>query len=299
MKAKQVEIREVSTERIASILGHVKPAIPEDEYLDIESVANSFAYLTSLLENERTTTKQLRKLLFGCKTERLKDVLDNSPGATHETADSADGAEPTAAGDATPGSAEGDKRSDEAGSGAGKKQKGHGRNGADAYAGAESVYVPHETLKSGDPCPEQGCKGKVYEMAEPKVLVRVVGRAPVGASVTKCQRLRCNLCLKIFTAQLPAGTDSEKYDVTAASIIALLRYGTGMPFNRLEGLQKTFGIPLPASTQWDIVEKVAKAIAAAYRELIRQAAQGDVLHNDDTPMKILALMKKKRKGGDG
>ena len=72
-----------------------------------------------------------------------------------------------------------------------------------------------------------------------------------------------------------------------------------MPFNRLEGLQKTFGIPLPASTQWDIVEKVAKAIAAAYRELIRQAAQGDVLHNDDTPMKILALMKKKRKGGDG
>ena len=294
MKGKKIEIREVSAERIDSILGHVKPAIPEDEYLDLASVANSFAYLTSLLENERTTTKQLRKLLFGCKTERLKNVLDNSPGATHEAAAPAGGATPIVVGDATPGAVEGDKKSD-----AGTKQKGHGRNGADAYVGAESVYVPHDTLKPGDPCPAQGCKGKVYEMAEPKVLVRVVGRAPVGASVTKCQRLRCNLCLKIFTAQAPAGMDSEKYDVTAGSIIPLMRYGTGMPFNRLEGLQGNFGIPLPASTQWDIALKVATTVMPARQELVRQAAQADVLHNDDTPMTILKLMKKKRKGGEG
>jgi hypothetical protein len=50
------------------------------------------------------------------------------------------------------------------------------------------------------------------------------------------------------------------------------------------------GVPLPASTQWDIVQAVAANLAPAFAELVRQAAQGDVLHNDDTTVKILELM---------
>jgi hypothetical protein len=73
-------------------------------------------------------------------------------------------------------------------------------------------------------------------------------------------------------------------------MIGLLKYGSGLPFNRLEGLQGHLEIPLPASTQWDIVHAVAEDLAPAFRELIRQAAQGDVLHNDDTTVKILELM---------
>lgn len=49
-------------------------------------------------------------------------------------------------------------------------------------------------------------------------------------------------------------------------------------------------IPLPASTQWDIVQAVAANLTGAFDELVRQAAQGDVLHNDDTTVKILELM---------
>jgi hypothetical protein len=63
-----------------------------------------------------------------------------------------------------------------------------------------------------------------------------------------------------------------------------------MPFYRLEQLQGSCGVPLPASTQWEIVEKVAKRIYPVYQQLNWQAAQGDVIHNDDTIMKILALM---------
>ena len=48
-----------------------------------------------------------------------------------------------------------------------------------------------------------------------------------------------------------------KYDATAGSMIGLLKYGSGLPFNRLEGLQGDLGVPLPASTQWDVVEAVA------------------------------------------
>jgi transposase len=143
----------------------------------------------------------------------------------------------------------------------------------------------------------------VYELKHPAVLVRVVGRSFLGAKVIERQQLRCNLCLKVFTAKMPEGVGPEKYDETAASMIAILRYGTGLPFNRLKGLQKNFGIPLPAATQWDIVERLSKLVAPAYTQLIREAAQGDVLHNDDTPMKVLQLMeenkKRKERKGDG
>ena len=73
-------------------------------------------------------------------------------------------------------------------------------------------------------------------------------------------------------------------------MIALLKYGSGMPFNRFEGLQGNLGIPLPASTQWDIVRTKAKHIEPAYAELLRQGGQGDVVYNDDTTVKILELM---------
>ena len=166
--------------------------------------------------------------------------------------------------------------------------KGHGRNGASSYTGAQKVAVTHPTLHAGDPCP--GCeKGKVYPQKEPRTLVRVVGQAPLAATVYELDRLRCNLCGEVFTAEEPEGVGPEKYDETTAAMIALLKYGSGMPFYRLEKLEHLLGIPLPASTQWEIVEEAAEVIKAARDELVRQAAQGEVLHNDDTSMRVLRL----------
>ena len=59
---------------------------------------------------------------------------------------------------------------------------------------------------------------------------------------------------------------------------------------------------LPASTQWEVVASVADKIAPVYRELIRKAAQGDIIYNDDTVMKILDqinLPDEERKGRKG
>jgi transposase len=149
--------------------------------------------------------------------------------------------------------------------------------------------VKHESLQPGDACPSCG-KGTVYETGRPGVLVRLVGQAPIQAKVYELQKLRCNLCGEVFTAPAPEGVGSEKYDATSGSMIALLKYGSGMPFNRNEGLQGSLGVPLPASTQWEIVWAKAEKIAPAYEELIRQAAQGDVVYNDDTTVKILEFM---------
>jgi len=72
-------------------------------------------------------------------------------------------------------------------------------------------------------------------------------------------------------------------------MIAQLRYGSGVPFQRLERLEANLGIPLPAATQWEVVEEKAELLRPAFEELIGQAAQGELAHNDDTSMRILKL----------
>src|SRR5271169_465175 len=167
---------------------------------------------------------------------------------------------------------------------------GHGRNGAAAFTGANQVAVAHAALHSGDQCPE--CRqGKVYRQKEPATLVRFVGHAPLEATVFEMERLRCNACGEVFTADEPETAGPAKYDETAVAMIALLKYGTGVPFNRLERLQGQLGMPLPAATQWELMAAAAKPLRLALEELIRQAAQGRVMHNDDTSMRILRLIR--------
>ncbi|HYK58468.1 MAG TPA: transposase, partial [Bryobacteraceae bacterium] len=54
-------------------------------------------------------------------------------------------------------------------------------------------------------------------------------------------------------------------------------------------LEANLGIPLPVATQWEVVKEKAESLRPALEELIRQAAQGEVAHNDDTGMRILKL----------
>lgn len=240
----------------------------------LNAAVQTLGHVAQLLEAKTATIARLRQLLFGAATEKTRAVLDRV---------SREGPAPSA--DAPAGSARGDpedRRPDE------PSASGHGRHGAEAYAGAQHVDVPHSRVRHGDRCP--GCaKGKIYAQREPGVLIRLRGQAPLAATVYALAKLRCNLCGEIFTADPPPGVGPEKYDATSASMIALLKYGSGVPFHRLERLQATMAIPLPASTQWAIVATAAPATQPALDELIRQAAQGDVLHNDDTGMTILGL----------
>ena len=109
------------------------------------------------------------------------------------------------------------------------------------------------------------------------MLVRIVGQAPLAATVYSLERLRCGACGQVFTAQEPEDVGPEKYDdETAAAMIAQLKYGSGTPFYRLEKMEGQLGIPLPAATQWEVVEEAAELVKPARNELIRQAAQGEV-----------------------
>jgi transposase len=166
--------------------------------------------------------------------------------------------------------------------------RGHGRNGAAAFAGAVRVSISHATLQPGHACPECS-QGKVYRQKDPATLVRIVGHAPIQTTVFEMDRLRCNACGQMFTATAPEVAGNEKYDATAIAMIALLKYGTGVPFKRLERLEGQLAMPLPAATQWELMAAAAKLAWPALQALIWLAAQGGILHNDDTGMRILRL----------
>lgn len=247
----------------------------EEDYETTRTVLLAYVELLGLLKDKNTSIARLRKLLFGLKTERTADVLAGIAGT--ESPPSAEG---------QPGESSDESSSEQSEP---PKKKGHGRNGAEAYVGAEKIDVSHESLQPGDDCPH--CeKGTLYDTGRPRVLVRLAGQAPVGATVIRLQQLRCNLCGKLYTAKVPEGVGPEKYDATAGSMIALLKYGNGLPMNRLQGLQGSLGIPLPASTQWDILFSQAQHLQPAYEELLQWAAEGDVQYNDDTTVRILEHM---------
>jgi hypothetical protein len=258
---------DLNLDEVPAILERAKGALSLEDHAKLKAVMDTFGFIARELLAKTTSLERLRYLVFGSKkTEKTSSVLGER---------------------ATPGEVSEKKP------GAKTKPPGHGRNGSAAYTGAEKVKVPHPSLKQGDDCP--GCEqGHVYLLPEPATLVRITGMAPLGATVYERDRWRCNLCGDVFTAPSPAGVGEEKYDEKATSMVGLLKYGTGLPFNRIEKLQKGMGIPLPAATQWELVRDGAKHLVSAHHELIREAAQGEVLHNDDTTMKVLELTVEQR-----
>jgi transposase len=269
---KQPKPREVRVEELRAVLERAKAVLALDDFTILTGAVDTLAILTRELEVKGISIKRLRKLIFGATTETTSKVVGPSGGGE------------------TPGCSD---RSDDAGAAAPDandqpKPPGHGRNGAREYRAARKVKIAHPTLKPSGPCP--ACeKGKVYLQNTPAQLLRVTGMAPLAATVYERERLRCNLCGDVFTAPAPEGVGEEKYDETAAGMVGMLKYGAGVPFYRLERLEKSLGIPLPAATQWNIVLRAADLMQPAYAELVRQAAQGDVVHNDDTTAKILDL----------
>jgi transposase len=254
---------EVDSVELAAIVERTRGALGAEDFEKLKAAIATLAFLQAELRAKGTSIARLRQLLFGAPTEKTRTVLKE-------------------AGTKPPSGPEAGQQEKKA------RPPGHGRNGAAAYTGAARQKVPHATLQGGDAC--QGClKGKVYRLQEPAVLVRVTGMAPLAATVWECERLRCNLCGEVYTAAAPEGVGTQKYDESASAMTGLLKYGTGLPFHRIEKLQEGLGVPLPASTQWELVKEAAQKLQPVFEELIHEAAQADVLHNDDTTMKVLEL----------
>ncbi len=266
--AATIQVVEYSMDELRSIIERSRDGLSESEQEKLWSVIESYARLLEELGDKKATIARLRQMIFG-QTSESKADLKKRTGKS-----------------GTGGKDQPKKKK--------KKRKGHGRIPADDYTGAERVKVPHQSLTPGAQCPNTGCCGKVYGKDDRKV-VRIVGSAPFVGTVYEQACLRCHLCGEVFTAQMPPEVGEKKFDHSVVSMAAFLRYGNGLPMNRIQELQKVMGVPFPASVQWELMSDAAKQMKAVYLEHIRQAAQGEVLHNDDTPMKILDFLVEKKK----
>jgi transposase len=170
---------------------------------------------------------------------------------------------------------------------------GHGRHGADVYRAAQTVACHHDELAVGERCPACG-RGRLYRLP-PGVEMRLDGNALLSAVRYELEKLRCSACGQIFTAAMPAAAGTEKYTARARAVLALARYYLGLPWHRLEGFQALVGVPVPDATQWDQGEIVGDCTYPIFKWLEKEAAQGDVIFQDDTPQRVLALMEENRK----
>jgi len=258
-----------------------RSALSDDDRELLGAAIDTLATVTSELEQKGVSIRRLRSLLFGASTEKTRKVL---AGLSAERQDGLQDAHGVASGEsAGPQGASTNERKK------GKsRRKGHGRNGSDKLRTAERVLIKHDSLGHGDRCP--GCeRGNLYTQSQAKKLVRIRAMAPITAAVYECERLRCGACGQILTATPPADIGAAKYDESVPSMIALLKYGCGLPFYRIAKLQQNLGIPLPATTQWDLVHQASGTLVPVWEELCRQAADGEVIHNDDTTMRILGF----------
>lgn len=176
------------------------------------------------------------------------------------------------------------------------KKPGHGRNSHTDYTNAIDIQLLLN-LTIGDDCPLL-CGGRLgpYKAG---VIVRVRGQNFANVYRYRLEKLRCNLCGVIIKPELPADIGQDKYDASFIAMLAIMKYYVAIPFYRQQQFQRMLGFPLSDSTQWYLIEQLAGYCYAVFNVLKRLAANGHVLQNDDTTLRILEIIKQIKAGTIG
>jgi len=271
-KSTAPEIVSLSSAQVEELLGKLAPLLPAETYQLVEKILRTLQWLMGVIQARDTTLGRLARMIFGAKTEKTRAVFPQPPPANPPTAAAATAPPP--------------------------KRKGHGRTAAADYPGAKRVAVPHPQLHPGAPCPD--CKqGKLYLLKRPAQIVRITAQSLFAATRFELERLRCKLCGKTFTAPAPPEAGLEKYAANVGPTLGYLRFGGGLPHYRMEGMQADQQVPLPASTQWELMAKASPALEPVQEALITLAAQGHLIHNDDTTMRVQSLAKETSAATEG
>jgi hypothetical protein len=256
-KSAAPQIIKLSAAELENLLGELRESLRPKTYQVVESLLRTLQWVLAALEQKTASLARLRRMIFGAKTEKTGKLLPTTTTAVLN--------QPIKA-----------------------KAKGHGRKGAKDYLAAQRVRVPHPQHQAGDLCPK--ClKAKLYLFTTPARLVRIVAQPIFHATVFELERLRCALCGALLTAPAPPEAGLGKYDPSVGIMLVLLRYGAGLPMYRTGKWQTHFGVPLPASTQWELIEAASETPRIIYQALIGLAAQGRLLHNDDTHMRVQSV----------
>jgi transposase len=273
---------DVAPAAVEATLARIKPQVQASDFELISRLWSTLMVVMRLVRTQRASIARLRRMFGLASSEKTRAVLgagEQPPAAVGDSSDS----QPLAAG----------AHSGAATQPATRESKGHGRLGTSDYPTASHTPVLHTELTVGCACPRCG-RGTLYQLAEPARILRILGSPMLSAVCRDCQRLRCSGCGDVFTAQAPPETQGPKFDETAVAMLALSRHGAGLPLHRLERLQRNLQTPISSSMQWDALDQHAPALLPVFETVERMAAQGTVIHDDDTYVRILAFMGERR-----
>jgi transposase len=250
--------------------------LPRADCTVVAQIIRLHFWLMLAIQEAKLSLKRFRTMLFGESAKRRATPASDTPSDMPESL-VADPSPTSAANPAPP-----VKQS------RGGHRPGPGQLGAEAYVGATRTQCRHEELAPGERCPLCG-QGRLYRLP-PGVEIRIDGHALLSAMRYEVEKLRCSACGQIFTAPLPTEAGEDKYSPRARAVLAIGRYYLGLPFYRLQSYQAMLGVPVADATQWDQIEQVGDCSYRVFEVLERLAAQGELIHQDDTSVRILSLM---------
>ena len=175
------------------------------------------------------------------------------------------------------------------------KPKGHGRNGSSAYTNAKHFFHKLALGILGSLCTCGDGRMRPYRE---KITIRIVGQPLFGVEVHHFEQVFCKMCGRIVRAIaqnniLEAGVGSNYivYDYSACAMLIVMHYFGNLPFKRLESLHAGWGIPLPDSNQWQIVNKSDDYLRPLLKALeIFGMKTALSLRIDDTGSMVISIM---------
>ena len=289
------EIPKINPSEVEILIKKIEQnALSEQDKRMITRLLRTLLYLVNLLQERKVTLLRLKALIFGKKSEKLskekgeKGVAGESPeSGSQEGEKGADAKTPK------------NEKREETGDEEPGRRPGHGRRPVSAYPGARRVECHHQELKSGGRCPNPRCQGRVHPVIRPHQFIQFTGQPSILATCYVQRVMRCGDCEREYEAPLPEGVSPKKWDETADAAIAINRHGMGVPFYRMARMQQMCGVPVPESVQAERCQEVAEALEPIYERMKKEAAQGKVFYSDDTPVRIMELVKEnqeKKKG---
>lgn len=281
---------EVDQEELDMILAAVKQHLSPSHYKTLEDAIKMLIWLQSVIKKKTSSIRSLARMLFGRKTDSLnnlkKQVKDCLPSSIENSAQDPQ-IDPSNAGNESSPNEPGCPEKTHSNQ---MPRKNHGRRPLEDYNIAKMTHIPHNCLKAGEKCPL--CKrGTLYNI-DPQTLLVIRGQSPLKGEVYSAQGLRCHLCQQVFRAIFPKEVANQpKADLSARAIVCLAKYQLGTPLYRLETWQKLLGLPISDAEMWEWTESVALILFPVHQALLKLAAKGEVIHNDDTKGRVLELMK--------
>lgn len=284
-----------SPEQIEALLDRIQgKCLQEEDYELLIELIQAMVWLNLSLQNKELSIRRLQAV-FGIKTESAKRLIELAKKKSPcSGTDNGNKGKSDSQGDIQEKSDSGEEKASE------DAPKGrHGHRSSTDYTDAKTIPIAHNAFKKGDSCP--AChKGKLFQL-KPGTVLHIVGQPWLQVNIYQPERLRCSLCGRVFTALLPKEIAvGSRADTTAKAIVSLLKYRCGVPFYRQEQLQKVLGTPSSASEIWEMTRDVAHMAEPIYAAMCVEAANAELIQNDDTTAKILSVMhelKEKQKEG--